>query len=114
VSGTAEPKTDVELKEIAQGLAGGRIFCDRHIPPNELNGFQVFLPLAMMPPYDFEEFKKQNIGMIYEYLDKAGPRSVNGFPVFLSFQTLTEDETRKVLATWKALKEAAASVQVPK
>jgi hypothetical protein len=113
VSDTRTPKTDAELKGIAEGLAAGRIFSDRHIPPNELSGFEVFLPLTMMSPDDFEKFKKMDVGMIYEYLDNAGPRSVNGFPIFLSFKTLTKDETRKVLATWKALKEATAAVQVP-
>lgn len=41
-----------------------------------------------------EEYFK-NIGMVYEYMDKAGPRSVNGYPMFMSINVLSIEETKK-------------------
>jgi len=41
-----------------------------------------------------EEYLK-NIGMVYEYYDKAGPRSINGYPIFMSMKILSIDDTKK-------------------
>jgi hypothetical protein len=46
----------------------------------------------------YDDSHIQEIGMIFEYYDKAGPRSINGFPCFFSFQILNRTDTQKVLA----------------
>jgi len=40
-----------------------------------------------------EEFFK-NIGMLYENWDKAGPRSINGFPMFMSCKIMSIECTK--------------------
>lgn len=34
----------------------------------------------------------RDIGLIYEYLDKAGPRSINGYPIFFSMRIMHRDD----------------------
>jgi len=38
----------------------------------------------------FGNTRLQNIGVIYEYISKAGPRSINGYPCFFSFRILNK------------------------
>jgi hypothetical protein len=51
----------------------------------------------------FMEFASQ-IGIIYEYYDKAGPRSCNGMPMFMSFSILNADDWKRV---WEAYSREA-------
>lgn len=37
----------------------------------------------------------RNIGMIYEDYSKAGPRSMNGYPMFMSCQLVSIDDTKR-------------------
>jgi len=104
------PKTDEELKQIAQDLWAGKIYTDRHIPEQEMPYAlaTVFMPLALMHPDDREKlFTGENKPtLIYEYLDKAGPRSVNGMPGFFSFHCLNEEETERMFRYYTAIQEA--------
>lgn len=45
-----------------------------------------------------------NIGIFYEYYDKAGPRSCNGYPMFMSFRILNRPDWERV---WKAYEREA-------
>lgn len=37
-----------------------------------------------------------SIGLIYEYYDKAMPRGINGYPIFMSFNLLSKGDTVKM------------------
>lgn len=41
-----------------------------------------------------EEFIR-NIGMVYEENSKAGPRSLNGYPIFMSMKIVSQSDTKK-------------------
>lgn len=58
-------------------------------------------------PKEVEEFKKylNNIGFIFEYMDKAGPMSLNGKPLFLSANILNKEDTEKMLSFYNTYKE---------
>ncbi len=102
-----ENKTPDELKQIAVDLFHGKLFTDRHIPKNEPNGMlMVFMPLGLMEPKDLKKLQDDPPGMIFEYINKAGPRSINGLPGFFSFQMLSQDDTKTVLEMYKKLEEA--------
>jgi hypothetical protein len=104
-------RTDEELKQIAADLHAGKIFTDRHL--RDLSELQmVFMVLAFMDEAAIKDMEARKVNMIFEYLDKAGPRSVNGMPTFFSCQTATEEEVAKIHAYWKAIKEAVDSVKV--
>ena len=108
-------KTDDEIKEIAQGILNGQIFCDRMIRPEEFEQMatSIFMSIGLMGLEQWEEFKKQDIGMVYEYLDKASPRAINGYPIFFSAHILTKADAKRVYETMKLLAEASKAVKVP-
>lgn len=49
----------------------------------------IFMPLAFM---GMEPDAAENIGAIYEYIDKAGPRAINGLPMFFSCRFVHADD----------------------
>lgn len=83
-------KTDEEIKQLVMDVVGGRVFCDfmiRDPSPNSIG--MVFMPLILMEREDgLRLMEEDECSMVYEYLEKAGPRSVNGMPGFFSFQFL--------------------------
>jgi hypothetical protein len=103
-------KTDAELTKLATDLLAGDVFTDRACR-NALDIQIVFLPLGLMDAAQVEQFKANDPHMLYEYLDKALPRGVNGMPSFGSFQYLNRDEMARFVAIHTKLKAAAAEVQ---
>lgn len=102
-------KTDEELKKIATDLYKGQLFTDRHIKDNRLFT-NVFMPFVFMDKKQISEFRKNidngKIDLIFESIDKAGPRTINGMPIFMSFQTLDKEETKKVFEYYEKIKES--------
>ena len=109
-----EPKTDEEIRQLAVDVEGGKVFTDRHInkeeDPNMLSS--VFLPLAFLDKEQAKSFQADvlsgEIGLVYEDVGKAGPRSINGYPQFLSTNYLTKDEANRL---FRAIKEIRKFVE---
>lgn len=105
------PRSDDEIRALAQDLYQGRIFTDRHIKKgDEMRALTVFMPLAFMKPKDLEGLKKNKIGLFYEYLSKAGGRSVNGYPTFGSMNVLSEGDAKRLFETYEKIKSAVENV----
>lgn len=105
-------RTDEELKQIAIDYNAGLIFTDQQVRnPNDLG--MVFMPLVMMT----REERQQELAdayRIFEYRSAAGPRAINGMPMFMSFRTATKAECEKIDAYSKMLLDAQKSVTLPK
>lgn len=84
-----------ELKKIAVGINAGTIFTDRHVK-NSTDFHLVFMVLMFMDKQAQKEFTASKPGMIYEWYHKAGPRTVNGMPMFTSCNLLNLDDAKKV------------------
>ena len=114
-------RTDEELKQIAKDIYAGRIFTDRQIDREE-NIMSVFMALVFLgcPITDSDVEKLESLtlakkvqheaALIFEYMDKAGPVSVNGMPTFLSFQYLTRDELKKMNGYYGKIVEAMKEI----
>ena len=103
-------RPDDELKKLAQDAHDGLVFTDRHLPKGDSHQFlATFMVLALMDPEKLNEVAGE-IGMVYEYLDKAGPRSVNGYPSFFSCNFLNKSDTEKFLEYVRPLQEKATAV----
>ncbi len=103
------PMTDQEAKQLAEDMYKGLVFTDRHVQRKEdIPG--VFMPLALMDSKFVEELQKNPPGMIYEYMDKAGPMAMNGMPMFLSCRMISIDDAKKVFERYNKIREAIESV----
>ena len=97
-------KTDDELKKIAIDIVDGKIFSDRNIEnPRDLA--MTFMPIALGAFKDKTKEELEDIGLIFEYLDQAGPRSINGLPNFFSFQMLNKQEYDRMYIFYKEYSE---------
>jgi len=100
-------KTDDELKQIAKDAWAGKIFTSNSIPEHDVHLIpSIFMPLMFME--DHESLK--DAAYIYAYLDKAGQRCINGYPIFMEFEIMTKDNASKVLEYYNKIKEAMEGI----
>ena len=99
---------DKKLKKIAKEMYEGKIFSDKHLLPHEQNLMgSVFMPLMLMDNQSRWLLKKNPPGLIYEYNHEAGPRSINGCPMFFSFRSLSQEDTEKMFEFYEQYKKIA-------
>jgi hypothetical protein len=84
---------DEELKQLAKDCVNGKIFSTDHIPKEDRSKvLSIFAPIGLMDDAQYTEFSRKKPEFIYEYLDKASPTSINGYPIFFSFRYLNKKE----------------------
>ena len=96
-------KTDEELKKIALDLYSGKIFSDRHLRNPETEIPMVFQVVNLMTEEAVKELEAKKPVFAYEYLDKANPIGVNGYPTFLTMSYLCEEEYTKMIEYYKKI-----------
>lgn len=87
-------KSDSELHELAFDIVAGKIFTDRQLSDRDML-HMCFMALIFCSTEQLQLVA--DAGMIYEYVDKAGPMGVNGNPCFFSFQFISKEEVEKLL-----------------
>lgn len=108
--------TDAEIKQLAMDYADGKVFFDRNIQRGESENIMgmIFMPLMMLnddqraamiadPPY-----------AIYEYYSAAGPRSINGYPIFMSFRQIKKPDWDKFVVYLKEYEDMRAAFAAKK
>jgi len=105
-------RTEEQLNQLARDTVAEKIFWGSYIPEKgipEKEAVQtirmVFMPIAFMDEPEPEELEK--IGDFFEYMEKAGPRSVNGYPCFMSFNILSKHDFPLF---WEKLKKLYAAI----
>ena len=89
--------SDKEAKVLALDLVEGRAFAtwmirkhDEHLLP------VIFMPLGLMDDIARKQMAADKIVHLYGRMDKASPRSVNGYPCFMSMGVLNAEDTKRV------------------
>jgi hypothetical protein len=82
------PRIDYhQLAQLVTDLVAGRVFTSGQVSRvDELP--LVFMTLSLGAYKDWPKEELNQIGLIYEYLDKAMPRSINGMPTFFSHRVV--------------------------
>ena len=89
--------SEVDLKKIAMDIVDGHIFTDRSVDAGDGNILaSIFMPIALGAFAEESKEYLEQIGMIYEYMSEAGPRSINSYPMFMSFAMLSKPQTKQV------------------
>ena len=102
--------TEVEINQLAQDIHAGKVFTDRHVQVAD-DLLLVFMPFAFLQGDDLE--KMNDVGMVYQYMNEAGPRSVNGMPTFMSFRTVSKSDLPLVLEKVRKIRAAVDSALAP-
>lgn len=85
------PESD--LRQLALDMRNGLVCTSGHVPNNSLK--IVFAPLAKMSDDEIRRLIKSDVGLIYEYVDKAVEK-VDKFPIFTSMCVLNKEDTFKL------------------
>lgn len=106
-----------EIQKMALAFAAGTVFTSLHFTDEREFGEMlpsVFLPIGLagiksfFTEEEFVEFKP----IFYQYLEEAGPRSVNGFPIFFSVKIMKWDDFNTLVRPRVlAIAEAKGAVQ---
>jgi hypothetical protein len=95
--------SDERIKEIGIDLYKGLIFTSLQVQnPSDIG--MVFMPILLMDENQMAEFKELKPFVIFEYFDKAGPRSINGYPIFWSCCHATKEEWEKIYDIYSKMK----------
>lgn len=101
--------TDEELSQLAKDIHAGRVFTSLYCSRPELLR-SIFMPIAFGSGPGIFDDCGGNPGMLYEYLDRAGPMAINGYPMFFSVQWLTQEEVRMVMAKVEQINKLLAQL----
>ena len=96
-------KTRQELEQLAIDVITNRVFL-----ANTAEAIQAAFGviLTVMKPEDVKVLAAKKPTALYEYYDKAGERSINGYPSFLSMNIITQDEWEIFLPILQAKENA--------
>lgn len=102
--------TDTELKELAKDIYAGRVFTDRHIPEHDAHLLPNVFAIIWLMDKDSLKGMVKDCGLIFEYMDKAAPRGINGYPSFFSLWYLTRSDADKVSGYVKQIADAMDAI----
>ena len=100
--GEYQPRTDQQIRQLALDVADGRVFLTTDAREIEL-AFSMIL--AFLTEEHRKDLEERDVVAFYEHISKAGPRSVNGLPMFMSACTLTREEYNRLVDASKEVKE---------
>ncbi len=96
-------KTTEQIAQLAIDMQAGKVFTDRQVR-NKSDMPIVFMPLLFADQDMLDDMK--DVGIVYEYMDKAGPRSLNGMPIFMSFKMLHKDDLQILQDKYNLVEES--------
>lgn len=94
---------EAELRQLALDVADGKVYTDRH-GEDAIESFRMLFALMSGRPKHLEQW-----GMVYEYLDKAGSRAINGRPSFFSCKILHVDDVPLFLDFYRQARDLRAA-----
>ena len=105
-------QSEEALTQLAKDIAMNLVFTSDHIHRNEWDNIlgMVFMPIVLGAFSDYSEEARKDIGMIYEYYDKAGPQAINGYPIFFSFAIVNVKDRQFVWEKVEKIRKALEAV----
>ena len=103
--------TPEEIKKLATDTFKEKVFYStmiREIDEHLLGS--IFMPVIFMDKNQIDTLQKDRVSAFYEYMDKALPRCINGYPMFPSMRTITVDDLVEVQLMVKKLTDATDAV----
>lgn len=103
--------TPEEIKELATDTFMEKVFFSTMLPEHDAHLLSsVFMATVFMDSKQIDQIRKDKVVAFYEHLDKAGPRTINGYPIFMSMKTITKGDLVEVQKIVEKLREAVGKV----
>jgi hypothetical protein len=105
------PLSEPDLKELALAVLNGNVFGSWMLPEHDVNLLpSIFMVMVFLDDIKRKEMKRDGVVHVYEFMDKAGPRSINGYPIFMSARFLNADDAKRLQAKITQVKEALDAI----
>jgi hypothetical protein len=103
--------TPEELSQFAKDYHADKIFGSWMIRDSDISMLgMVFMPLFFMDEITSKQLQNSGSIFCFEYYDKAGPRGINGNPIFYSMRIICKDDLQQVLDKAKKIDELLKSI----
>jgi len=102
---------DNERRSIALQMLEGAIFTSLQFsewemkPGNSSIIGLVFMPCLFGAFEGYTQDELDDIGFLYEEMSKAGPRGINGYPVFTSFRVANKNDQLVIMEYYHLLRQ---------
>lgn len=101
-----EPMTDEEVNEFAKRIYRNEVFTSWMIHKGEEHLIDcIFMPLIFMDDVTRKQLQAEKITHFWAEMSEAGPRSINGYPIFMGMGTLTQSDSERIHAKFLAIRE---------
>lgn len=105
-----QSKSDEFLKDLALRWVTNQIFTSDQVG-DRVEMQMVFMPLVFMNEDHLNWMRENKITLLYEEVRKAGPRGINGMPMFMSMQMLNEEDHKKFYDLSRKMDQALDNVE---
>jgi len=93
-----------EMIALAKDIVAGRVFGSWMIEDGNTPAHMLFMVLGLAGMHP-------KTGAVYEYIHKAGPRGINGYPSFFSHNVIHQDDLEEMNECLKKISEALDNVE---
>ena len=108
---TYESRSDEQIKDLALQLYKNEIFTSLQVPDNSTHLLpSIFMPLIFMDDLTKKVLLLNEAHCFYAEMKDAGPRSINGYPMFFSMLYLNRTDADRLIKKYNAIKEAMDNV----
>lgn len=78
--------TEDEIRQFVLNVCDGHVFTSAQCEPAIIHS--IFMPIALGAFEGWTEDECSKVGCIWEHMKEAGPRSINGMPMFMSLRMM--------------------------
>lgn len=103
--------TPEEISSVAKEYQAGHIFGSWQIPDTQADLLpSIFMVLIFLDEIAVKEIQATKAVYCYEHMSKAGPRSINGYPIFMSCRLIHKEDVELILEKTRKIEELLASI----
>jgi len=104
--------SEADLRTFVLDVLGGRVFTSGQVRDNSLLPM-IFMPVALGGFAEYNPDSLKEIGILYEFLDQALPRGINGYPIFASVRIMHRLDWERARKAILAEQERQRSIEIP-
>ena len=108
----SEQAVTFDAKEFAKRIYRREVFLSDMVRPEHVSLLgAVFMPLAFLGEDGCKDLRERDVTCIYGDMKDAGSNSINGYPIFSAFGTLTREEHSAAITEYRNLLELLGELE---
>lgn len=108
----SEQAVTFDAKAFARRIYRREVFLSDMVRPEHIPLLgTVFMPLALLDEDGRKDLRERDVTCLYGEMKDAGINSINGYPIFSAFGTLTREEHSAALLEYRSLLELLGELE---